>query len=436
MRVLRVYHSGRNPAHRARERALLAAGVDVTLVVPAAWPEQDAEPQMSAEAFPVVELAARRAGDVNRHVYAEPGALARLIREARPDLLDVHEEPYSLAARQWLAAAPADLPIVMYTSQNIDKRLPPPFFWYERRAHERTAALYPCSAQAASVIRGKGFSGLIEILPLGYEAACFYPGAQSLDGGEVVLALVGRLVPEKGVLDAVRVLAGVNAARPARLVCIGSGPEEASARALAARLGLTDRLDVLPWLPSRELAHAYRLAHVVLVTSLLTSRWVEQFGRVIVEAQASGAVVAGYASGSIPEVAGPSAVLAPVGDVDRLTRRVAGLLSDPVGYARRRAEGRENSSTRTWERVAERHACLYEQVLADHARRRLPRSPRTRRAVAAAEFGPPAMTVSGSRPFGLPILRRGGVLPAGLAAAIDLGAEIAARVPERTRRLV
>src|SRR6202043_4225790 len=94
---------------------------------------------------------------------------ANLIAELKPNILDVHEEPFSVAARQWLAAAPADLPVVMYTAQNVDKRFPPPFAQYERAAHRRIVALYPCSAQAAAVARGKGFAGFIDVLPLGYD---------------------------------------------------------------------------------------------------------------------------------------------------------------------------------------------------------------------------------------------------------------------------
>ena len=86
----------------------------------------------------------------------------------------------------------------MYTAQNVDKRFPPPFAQYEQAAHRRVAALYPCSAQAASVARGKGFAGRLEVLPLGYDDELFTPGTQSLDDEELVLALVGRLVPEKG----------------------------------------------------------------------------------------------------------------------------------------------------------------------------------------------------------------------------------------------
>jgi glycosyltransferase involved in cell wall biosynthesis len=427
LRVLRVYHGGRDPAHRRRERALQAAGVDLTLVVPSVWPESGSDPQLPVEAFSVVELPVSRPGDVNRHRYADSRRLARLIREVRPDVLDVHEEPFSLAGRQWLAAAPPGLPVVMYTAQNVDKRFPPPFAQYERMAYRRAAALYPCSVQAASVARGKGFAGLVEVLPLAYDDTLFTPGAQSADDREIVLALFGRLLPEKGVIDAVRVMARLNAIRPARLIVNGDGPEAAGARAVASSLGVADRFELTPWLPIAEVAASYRRAHVVLVPSRPTETWVEQFGRVIVEAQASGAVVAGYASGTIPEVGGEAAVLTEVGAVHELADRIAELLDDPGEFSRRRDEGITLSAGRTWPRVAIRQAELYGRAAFGEAGRQLPRSPAKRRAAARSEFGATASTSAGARPFALPLLRRGGAVPGALAALIDATGELGAR---------
>src|SRR5258705_13142156 len=135
-------------------------------------------------------------------------------------------------------------------------------------------------------------------------------GNQSLDDDEIRLGLFGRLVPEKGVLDAVRILAALQLIRPTTLVIAGDGPTTLPALELARSLSVGERLELAPWRRIEELAAIYRTTHVVLVPSQPTETWVEQFGRVIVEAQASGAVVAGYASGSIPEVAGEAAILA------------------------------------------------------------------------------------------------------------------------------
>ena len=429
MRVLRIYHGGRDRAHRGRERALSALGVDVTLAVPREWPDGAAEARLSPEPFRIVELPVRRPGDVNRHVCGDADALRQLIAEVDPDVLDIHEEPVSLAARRWLAAAPAGLPVVMYSAQNIDKRYPPPFSWFERQAFRSVAAFYPCSRQAASVLRGKGFGGPIEVLPLGYDETVFHAGRRSRDDDELVLALVGRLVPEKGLTDAVRVLAHVNTRRPARLVVSGRGPDETRARAVATSLGVLDRLELRPWQDAADLADLYRTADVVLVPSRPTRTWVEQFGRVIVEAQACGAVVAGYASGAISETASDAAVLVAVGEVDSLADAVVELVSDADELARLRGIGVVAASGRTWHSVAVRQAELYHAVHAGKLRLvSLPRSSRRRRDASHIEFGPTASAVAGDRPFALPFLRGGRVGTRGLAAIIDAAGELRSRL--------
>ena len=206
MRVLRVYHGGREPEHRARERALVAAGIDVTLVVPSRWQEGGVEPTLSSERFRSSSCrCAGRAISIATPTQIRRPRPPRARRHARPD-----RRPRGAVQRCGAAVArrrATGLPVVMYTAQNVDKRYPPPFAQYERAAHGRVAALYPCSRQAAAVARGKGFAGLIEVLPLGYDDTVFRPGEQSLDDDEIVLGLFGRLVPEKGVIDAVEILA-------------------------------------------------------------------------------------------------------------------------------------------------------------------------------------------------------------------------------------
>ena len=374
----------------------MAAGADVTLIVPREWRDDGAEATLSPESFRIVELGVRRAGDVNRHVYRDGRTVRRLIDEIQPELVDIHEEPFSVATHQWLKALRVDVPVVMYTAQNIDKRYQPPFFGYEREARRRVAAFYPCSRQAASVLRGKGFPGAIEVLPLGYDDAVFKPGAQALDADEVVLMLVGRLIPEKGAEDAVRALARVHAVRPSRLVVSGRGPDEMPARRLAASLGVADRVEFRGWRSGPELASDYRAAHVLLVPEPANDSVAEQFGRVIVEAQASGVVVAGYACGAIAEVAGNAAIVVPVGDVEQLAESVSRLVVDPDEFARRREEGSARllrKPGRQWQQGSCRFTDAF--VMSHALTLDLPHSPQRRRQIASAEFDPTAWTPAG-----------------------------------------
>ena len=427
IRVLRVYHGGRDPRHRCRERALVDLGAEITLVVPNVWPDAGAELQLSTEPFRVIALPVRRGGDVNRHAYSDIRSLRRVLDETRPDVLDIHEEPVSVAAHQWLRAADGRVPVVMYSAQNVDKRYPPPFFLYERDAHAYVSAFYPCSRQAAAVLRGKGFAGAIEIVELGYEDACFRPGTQIAEASEIALALVGRLVPEKGVTDAVRTVARIHAERPARLVICGSGPEGAHALDLAAALGIADRVHLRPWQTQEALATTLRASHVLLVPSRASDTWVEQFGRVIVEAQACGAIVAGYATGAIPDVAGGGAVVVPSGDVAGLAAGIVRVLSDTAEFTVRREAGWRLAARRTWRAVAQLQLGLYRRVAGrPPMRHELPLSPRQRRTVARAEFGPTASTLRGLRPYALPVLRHGGAIAVTLATATDAMVELAA----------
>ena len=428
MRVLRVSHSGGNPAFRLRDRTLAAQGVDLTLVVPEFWGEpgyQTATEAAAAEdagGLTVRGMPVDRPGDVNRHRYTDPDAAERLVATVRPDLVDVHEEPFSLAARQWLrAASRRGVPTVVYTAQNLDKRFPPPFAQYEAAALRTALGVYPCSRQAASVVRGKGFGGVVEVLPLGYDDVTFHPGAQRLTG-EVLLALVGRIVPEKGCTDAVDVLATVHRSRPARLVVIGQGPGLEALRARAASRGVLDRVEVVPWLPAAELAEWYRRAHVLLVPSRSTSRWVEQFGRTVVEARACGAVTAGYGSGAIPQVVGDAGLLVPEGDAAALGLAVADLVATPSQWDMLRVLGVALSREYTWRAVAARQVSFYEKALAERGTpiaARLGGSEARRRA--RLEFGEPARLPGPgpARPFAVPFLRDSPALSRAVGGLVD-----------------
>jgi glycosyltransferase involved in cell wall biosynthesis len=64
--------------------------------------------------------------------------------------------------------------------------------------------------------------------------------------------------------------------------------------------------------------------------SLTTARWKEQFGRVLIEAQACGVPVVGSDSGAIPEVIGKEGLIFPEGNARRLSDRLNKLEESPA----------------------------------------------------------------------------------------------------------
>ena len=412
MRVVRVYHAGRDTTHRERDRALVRAGVELTLVVPTRWPGRD---ELTEEPFPVISLDVARPGDVNRHTYAQPDALLEVIDSVRPDVVDLHAEPFSSVVHQVLRGLHPRLPLVAYAAQNIDKRFPPPFAQWERAALRRIDGVYPCSNQAASVVVGKGFRGEVQVLPLAPPPE-IRRGDQTPPDDGLRMLLVGRFAPEKGVLDAVRVLASVTPGADARLTLVGEGIEREPAAALAEELGVGERLTVLPWLDASALADQYEHANVLLAPSRATATWVEQFGRMVVEAQAAGAVVVGYASGALPEVVGDAGILVEEGDVEALVNAVNRLHAEPGRWKLLRDRGLSAASTRTWDAVAAGQSDLYQRV---RDARRTDAALRPQRERAREVYGPPAEVVGGGRPFALPVLRDRPAISRPLAAVLD-----------------
>jgi glycosyltransferase involved in cell wall biosynthesis len=419
VRVLRIHHGGRDPRQRRRERALVAQGVDLTLVVPARWPGGHDRDHLLDEPFRVVELEVDRPGDPFRYEYRRKGALADILDLVQPDVIDLQEEPRSAVARQWVRAV-GPLPVALHTSQNLDQRLPPVLSRRERRVLARADALYPTSRQAASVARGKGFAGIVRILPTGYDAEVFYPGGQSWKDPELLLGLVGRLTVNKGVLDAVRVLAEVRRSRAARLLLVGDGPAVGPALRLAADLGVADSVEATGWCSPERVAEYYRQMHIVLAPSHGSPQWVERRARVAVEAQASGAVVAGYSCGVLPEAAGRAGVLVPERDHWGLARAVARLVTDEGEFSWRRGASIHAATQYGWSGVARQQIDLYRRILpGTHDRVLLPRTATGRRLRARSEFGFPARTVTTPRPLVLTGRRMwtSGDLPAVLPTA-------------------
>ena len=108
--------------------------VDVHLVVPAVWQEfgrtlvaaPSDDPRLTLHVLPI---RLPRAGPMSWYLHFYPG-LRRVIREVRPDVIHLWEEPWSFVAMQArILKGPAAL--VMEVDQNILKRLPPPLHWVE-----------------------------------------------------------------------------------------------------------------------------------------------------------------------------------------------------------------------------------------------------------------------------------------------------------------
>jgi teichuronic acid biosynthesis glycosyltransferase TuaC len=216
-----------------------------------------------------------------------------------------------------------------------------------------------CRAHGASEVR---------VVHLGAELpdAASGPGGASAAkrDGPPALVTVGHLVARKRHADVLRALAVLGREHPAlRYQIVGDGPERVALEGLAARLGVSDRVDMLGQLSPDE-----ALAHVRRATLFVMPSTEEAFGVAYIEAMAGGVPAIGCRGEPGPEeiaVAGDGLVLVPPGDIERLTQRIGELLSDPHRLRETGRRARETVAANfTWERCGRETVAAYEHVLA------------------------------------------------------------------------
>jgi glycosyltransferase involved in cell wall biosynthesis len=314
MRILAVSHSC---VVDVNQRLFVALSrqpdTELLLVVPERW-KSDYTGAMFAPSllpdvdFPVLRAPVIRPGDVVFHAYTR--LPIEKIRAFQPDLIYSTQEPYSLSHAQFDGLARRlKIPIVFHTNQNLKKRYPPPFGWLEKRAYAHAALALAYSEEARGVLLEKGRRGPAAVIPYGTDTAQFTPGrepdqraAWGVDG-RFVAGYLGRLVADKGLdllIDAVAALPEL----PLTILLVGSGTEEDALRRRAAERGITERVVFAGPVAHGDAGKALRCMDTLVLPSRTTPRWKEQFGRVLIEAMATGIPVIGSDSGEIPNLIG------------------------------------------------------------------------------------------------------------------------------------
>ncbi|GMV96633.1 MAG: hypothetical protein AMXMBFR83_09950 [Phycisphaerae bacterium] len=144
-------------------------------------------------------------------------------------------------------------------------------------------------------------------------------------GQALVIGYVGRISGEKRLDVLFRAFAGLRTVRPVRLGLWGEGPERGALAALAAELGIADRVD---WHGLVEdVWPAYEACDVV---ALCSPR--ESSSNMVLEALAAGRAAVVTNAGGQPELVGHGqyGVIVPPLDVNALTKALESLINNDV----------------------------------------------------------------------------------------------------------
>lgn len=315
MKLLVVSHACVTPVNQGfYAEVSRQMGWEIDLVIPSSWkseykskvaPARWKEFRGEIHTIPVWN-----AGNIPLHLYRQ--TMVKLLRKIRPDVIYVHHEPYGLATFQLYAANRMVncRPIGFYGAQNILKRYPIPFRWLERLVLKNSSFCFPVTEGALEVVQQKGYQDVAEVLPLALDPATYHPkptwaAAKRRELGiandEFVLGYLGRLVEEKGLtamLHATQALHGVRW----RCILVGSGPYESELRDTVTRLGIEEHVLFTGFVPHEEAPGWLSLFNALILASETRPNWKEQFGRVILEANACETAVIGTESGEIGNI--------------------------------------------------------------------------------------------------------------------------------------
>jgi glycosyltransferase involved in cell wall biosynthesis len=180
----------------------------------------------------------------------------------------------------------------------------------------------------------------------------------NLADGPIVLC-VAQKRPYKNIASLVRVMPAL-AEHGAVLVVPGAPTDhERELRALAAELGVSERVRFPTYVGEEDLEGLYRAAACFVLPSLI-----EGFGLPVLEAMARGVPVACSDRSALPEVAGGAALLFDPSDREQIRQAVQRLLGER-DFARELGErGRRRAAEMSWERTARATLASYERAIA------------------------------------------------------------------------
>jgi glycosyltransferase involved in cell wall biosynthesis len=339
------------------EEVYAISNADLHLIVPQRWPEAG----MNRSAPPGPQRGYRihvlLTWFIGRHyLYFMPG-LTRCLKSLRPDVIYCYAGAYWLNTFWTLWIVRRNLPgtrVVFVSDQTLHKKYPAPFSWLESWVLRRADFATSCDSEGVLRLCEKGFPPeRARTVPLGFDSTVFYPGTTATECDHPApfrILYAGRLLAMKGVRDLIDACALFR--EPYTLTIVGDGPECANLKQRAVAQGVP-----VTFCGAREpgyVAHLMRTSEVLVLPShTIRGKWKEQFGRVLVEAMASGCVPIGSDSGAIPSVIGTGGLTFPEGDAACLAQCLASVAGDRQALAGLRSRALERANERySWHAVA------------------------------------------------------------------------------------
>jgi glycosyltransferase involved in cell wall biosynthesis len=181
-----------------------------------------------------------------------------------------------------------------------------------------------------------------------------------------LIVYAGRLVEEKGIEVILKALDLVGADQEWSMLFLGGGPLEQRVQQWVQDRGFSDRVRI-KLAKHDEVSRYLRAGALLLAPSQTRPAWKEQFGRMLVEAFASGLPVVASDSGEIPFVVRDAAIVLPEADAAAWAQAITSLLPDSERREALRRRGLDRARDFSAESVAEIFANIFSELAGKEA---------------------------------------------------------------------
>lgn len=370
MKILLVSHTYIVKEHHKKIETMVNKNIDVFLIVPKKWINRDINQKLEYvhEDVKKFKIKAVRTFfySFGSLIFYSPIEVLKIVKEFNPDIIHIEEEPWSLACLEFcIIAWLFRKKFIFFTWENLDRFFILPFRLI-RKIVLKLSDFALCGNQDASkIIRKYGYRGRIAIIPqIGVDENTFSPsGLENKKKDHFVIGYIGRFVKQKGIdllLRAIYMLDNSNI----KVLFVGTGPMEKEIINFSINYNMFNRIEILKFVPHNFLPKVLHNIDVLVLPSVSTSFWKEQFGHVLIEAMSFGIPVIGSTCGEIPNVISDCGLIFQEGSVNDLAEKIRILYQDRVLYNELKKKGRERVLKEyTHEKIAEKLKIIYENLL-------------------------------------------------------------------------
>ncbi len=357
MHAVVLSHEYADPARRGKLKALAGLGCTITAAVPGGTSGVDGPLRIASI------RAGGGSGSPERQAWSRRD-LTSLLRDLRPELVQIESEPHSRAAATASRVTRSlGIPTVAFSWESLAREYP---LFARRRRHltlKHATGVLGGNPLATGLLRSAAPAARHDTIPQFGVTVPPLPEFRAAAG--LVIGCIGRLVPERGVdllLRACNHLLGAWS-----LAVLGTGPEQEELEALAQRFGQASRVRWLGGAGREALEGFWAEIDVLVVPSRSTSEWVERHHPLMLEAMARAIPVVTTDSGALPELVGDAGFV--VSDAEPMGLALQHLLADPEHRRRVGLAGRQRVLSRFSDSaIAERTLEFWTEVVRGAAR--------------------------------------------------------------------